>query len=327
MCAFRFLRVPETGYILASILIVTVGCQAPVASKGPLYKLRGDSFPQATTPIAVTISDRRPATDCKYQPGSVDLVDYEHAIDVLTLDNFEPDPLALLEKAVAGRLSELPVPPTWAEVDVTRFRVTVNRTEITAAEYERQRHMSDSERIVEQRRLDREYHRALADHKQAKKAAKQAGLAPPPPPCPPPPYLPHSAAPGVGVGVGLATSQGGGAAGIVGGIAAGLIAAAVVSDLEDQGPAILRVSSSDTPSGVTCHIEMHVRLHFPDNRHKEFDIAADAYSPPPDRMDGGPENPLMALQLSVIPTVQQAIEQASQKIRNSAREMSAGNGS
>lgn len=287
-----------------------MGCQTtrPI---GPIYKLKAAEIPEPSVPVAVSIADKRPEAERAYHPGSVDLADFENAFDVLTIDNFDPQPIELLKKSLASQLAHLSPAPTWAEVDLTSFRVVVNRTEIMRAEYERQRCMSDTERMIEHRRLNHEYHKALAEYKKACKDAKRNGDPPPSsPPVPPPAYLQPSAAPAVGVGVGMSVADGGGVGGIIGGIGAGLIAASIVSDLEERRPVIRHVAGFETVSGVTCKIVMHVRLHWPDGRRQEFDIVSESHSPPPRAIDAGQEDPATVLKFEVIPTVQQAIKQA-----------------
>ncbi|MDB5388717.1 MAG: hypothetical protein JWM11_4363 [Planctomycetaceae bacterium] len=306
--AWRFLQ--------ACVLILLGGCQTAAPSMGPIYRLHEADIPEPTTPVAVSIDDKRPKSELTFHAGSVELVDFANAIDVLTVDNFEPGPIELLKKSLAVTLSELTLPPTWAEVELRSFRVVVNRSSIMEVEYERQRQMSDGERMAEQQRMNHRYNRALAEYRKACKLAKKNGDPPPAPPRPPPSYLPPSAAPAVGVGVGMTVADGGGFGGIIGGIGAGLLAAAIVSDIEDQQPAVRRAVGVgvDALPGVTCTIGMHVRLHWPDGRREEFNIASNAHAPPPPILDFSQEDPLMLLTLSVNPTVQKAMEQASAQL-------------
>lgn len=295
---------------ILGILAFTSGCQS-TPDAGPIYRLRGAEIPEPKAPVAISITDKRPESERKVFLGAVDLTDYGNAVDILTIDNFEPHPIELLKKSLAAQLSTLALAPTWAEVDLTSFRVVVNRTEIMAIEYERQKQMTDMERMAEQRRLQRHYNQALAEYRKACKAAKKNGDPPPIAPTPPPSYLPPSAAPSTGVGVGLAVADGNGMGGVIGGIGAGLLAAAIVSDMEEERPVIRHAAAIENPSGVSCRIVMHVRLHWPDERREEFDIVADAHTPPPPVIEVGPEDPSTVLRLSVIPTVQQALKHAS----------------
>jgi hypothetical protein len=299
-----------SSFWIMCMLAFLPGCQS-TPNAGPIYRLRDTEIPEAKTPVAVSIADKRPDSERTVFLGSVDLTDYGNAVDILTIDNFEPHPIELLKKSLAAHLSTLALAPTWAEVDLTSFRVVVNRTEIMAVEYERQKQMSDGERMAEQRRLQRHYNQAMAEYRKACRAAKKNGDPPPVAPTPPPSYLPPSAAPATGVGVGLAVADGNGMGGVIGGIGAGLLAAAIVSDMEEERPVIRHAAAIETPSGVSCKIVMHVRLHWPDGRREEFDIASEAHTPPPRVIEVGPEDPSTVLRLSVIPTVQQAMKQAS----------------
>jgi hypothetical protein len=266
---------------LICLFCLATGCQT-TPDLGPIYKLREAEIPEPTAPVAVSITDKRPESDRKFHPGSVDLVDFANGFDVLTIENFEPKPIDLLKKSIASRLSQLRVPPTWAEVDLTGFRVVVNRSSIMEAEFERQRQMTDGERMMEQRRLNRQYQKALTEYRATCNEAKKNGDPPPTsPPCPPPNYLPPSGAPAAGLGVGMAVADGGGVAGVIGGIGAGLLAAAIVSDIEQQQPVIRHAAGIELDPGVTCKIVMQVRLHWPDGRRGEFSIIADAHTPPP----------------------------------------------
>jgi hypothetical protein len=286
------------------------GCKS-TPNAGPVYRLHESEIPEAKTPVAVSIDDRRPDSERACHLGSVDLADYGNAVDILTIDNFDPQPIELLKKSLAAHLSNLSLPPTWAEVDLISFQVVVNRSGIMEVEYARQRQMTETERMTEQRRLTRHYNSAMTEYRKACRAAKKNGQPAPLPPPPPPHYLPPSAAPGTGIGVGLAVADGNGMGGVIGGIGAGLLAAAIVSDIEDQRPAIKNAAAIENPSGVTCKIMMHVRLHWPDGRREVFDIASEAHTPPPRIIEVGPEDPATVLKLSVIPTVELAMKQAS----------------
>lgn len=119
------------------LLTVLTGCQT-TATKGPIYKLPAMEERALTVPVAVSITDKRPAKERDYLPGAITPVDYQQGIETLTLDNFEPQLADLLKQAFAQRLSTLSPAPTWADVEVTRFRVLIDRREILAEAYDQQ---------------------------------------------------------------------------------------------------------------------------------------------------------------------------------------------
>jgi hypothetical protein len=119
------------------LLLPLAGCKtAPYT--GPVYKLHAPEEQALTTPVAVSVTDARPANERKYQAGAVQPCEYRNGVETLTLENFEPNVTELLKQTFQQRLSILPTPPVWADVEVTRFRAQIDRREVLAAEYEQQ---------------------------------------------------------------------------------------------------------------------------------------------------------------------------------------------
>lgn len=121
------------------VLIVVAGCRS-AGNAGPIYKLQPPEERALAAPVAVSITDKRPAKERGYRPGAVQPADYQNGIETLTFENFEPQITDLLKQSFAQQLAALPTPPVWADVEVTRFRALIDRREILAAEYERQLH-------------------------------------------------------------------------------------------------------------------------------------------------------------------------------------------
>ncbi len=119
------------------LLCLLAGCKT-AADNGPLYKLQALEERALATPVAVSVTDKRPPNERKYVAGAVVPVDYQQGIEMLTLDNFDPQLTDLLKQSFAQRLSTLTPAPTWADVEITSFRVVVDRREILAAEYDQQ---------------------------------------------------------------------------------------------------------------------------------------------------------------------------------------------
>ena len=119
------------------LLTVAAGCQT-AANPGPVYKLQTPPERALKVPVAVSITDQRPSTERHYRSGAIIPAEYQQGIETLTLENFEPQLAELLKQSFAEKLSTLSPPPSWADVEVTRFRVVVDRREILAAEYDQQ---------------------------------------------------------------------------------------------------------------------------------------------------------------------------------------------
>ncbi len=113
------------------------GCQT-ASKQGPIYKLQAPELQAPIAPVAVSITDKRPAQERNYRRGGVQPAEYQDGIETLTLENFEPQVTEMLKEMFAQRLSTLSLPPVWADVEVTRFRALIDRREILAVEYERQ---------------------------------------------------------------------------------------------------------------------------------------------------------------------------------------------
>lgn len=250
---------------LLTIVALLGGCQATV-NKGPIYKLPVPEEHALAAPVAVSITDSRPPAERQYQPGSIIPVEYQQGLETLTLDNFEPQLADLLKQAFAGRLSQLTPAPSWADVQVTRFRVIVDRREILAAEYERN---------------------LLADE----------------------------VVPAVGVGVGLGSGRGG-MGSVVGGVGAGLLAAAVATSKQHE-VANHRASWNHAVPGVTCEIDLHVELHWPDQHRETFDLQAHAHSQSANI--GTFTDLLNDVKWSIAPTVDKALLQLSNQLQTRAQ--------
>lgn len=239
------------------VVFIVAGCKT-AGNPGPIYKLQPPEERALAAPVAVSITDKRPAKERSYRRGAIEPADYQNGIETLTLENFEPQITDLLKQSFIQQLATLPTPPVWADVEVTRFRALIDRREILAAEYERQLH------------------------------ANQVGSA-------------------VDIGVGI--GSGGGA------IAGGLMAAAAASnslrELEEQ-----RSSWDHAMSGVTCEIEMHVELHWPNGQREAFDLQAKSHSMPPD--DVRPVNMTDGMKWNIAPTVEKAISQIGEKLHSQA---------
>ncbi len=252
-CATR----PSWYWLL--LIIVVVGCKT-AANLGPVYKLQPMEERALAAPVAVSITDKRPEKERQYQAGAVTPVDYQQGIETLTLDNFEPQLAGLLKQSFAQRLSTLSPAPSWADVEVTRFRVLVDRREILAAEYDQQL------------------------------AAEEI-------------------APVVGLGAGMVD---GSVSGIVGGVGAGLVTAAVAANKRKEVENHRSGWNHAEPS-VTCEIELHVQLHWPDGRREVCDLQARSHSTAPGF--GAFEAVLNELKWSISPTVEQAIRQITDRLQ------------
>lgn len=255
MSAYRCARRLSWCWLL---LLAFAGCKT-TADKGPIYKLHAMEERALATPVAVSITDKRPVKERQYMPGAVTPVDYQQGIETLTLDNFEPQLADLLKQAFAQKLSTLSPAPTWADVEVTRFRVMVDRREILAEAYDQQL------------------------------AAEEI-------------------APVVGLGAGMVEGSVGG---IVSGVGGGLVAAAMAANKRKEVESHRTAWSHAEPS-VTCEIEVHVQLHWPNDRREVFDLQAQSHSMAPGF--GAFEDVLNELKWNIIPTVEQTIVQISDRL-------------
>ena len=240
------------------LLPVLAGCKT-TADDGPVYKLHAQEERALAAPVAVSVTDKRPAKERKYLPGAVTPVDYQQGVETLTLNNFEPQLADLLKQAFAQRLSTLTPAPSWADVEVTHFRVVVDRREILAAAYDEQL------------------------------AAEEL-------------------APVVGLGAGMVE---GSVTGIVGGVGAGLVTAAMAANKRKEVENH-RTSWNHAVPSVTCEITLHVALHWPGDRQEVFDLQAESHSMAPGI--GAIEDVLNELKWSVSPTVEQAVRQISDRL-------------
>lgn len=252
--------VATRGYWWLVLLLLT-GCQT-AANPGPIYKLQAPQERALAAPVAVSITDKRPAKERSYRRGAIEPADYQNGIETLTLDNFEPQITDLLKQSFAEQLATLPTPPVWADVEITRFRALIDRREILAAEYER--HLM----------------------------AGQVGSA-------------------VDIGIGIGN---GGPGGVAGGLMAAAVASNSLRELEEQ-----RSSWDHALAGVTCEIEMHVELHWPNGQRDAFELQAKSHSMPPlnerfvDLADG--------MKWNISPTVEKAISQIGDKLHTQAAQL------
>lgn len=314
IAAFRYLL------FWTLLVLIIAGCHQATQPHGPLYIIKQASYPPGGAPVAVTITDARPADERTFQDGSTDPVDFENAVDLITLENFSPHPQDLLKDCLTHYLADLPSPPSWADVELTHFQCRVNRQEILAAEYRRQLRMSASERMEEQDRLDREYRKALAAHNKAMKEAKKSGKPPPPLPPSPPHYIhsEDSASMGVGMGLGVGSGVGSmaqsGIAGVVTGITAGVITAAIAEDMINEK--IQAANWNGVSSGVTCDISCNVTLHWKDGRQETFPVQTQSRSFIDPETDSHITSVTRELKLQVAPTVTQAIDRVGMELVN-----------
>lgn len=252
-------------WVLFALCLALTGCKTTV-NKGPIYKLQVPQEHALAAPVAVSITDSRPATERAYQPGSIIPVEYQQGIETLTLENFEPQLAELLKQAFAERLSQLQPTPSWADVQITRFKVIVDRREILAAEYERN-------------------------------------------------LLAEEVVPAVGVGVGIGSGRGG-MGGVVGGVGAGLLAAAVATSKQRE-VANHRASWNHAIPGVTCEIDLHVELHWPDQHRETFDLQAQAHSHSANI--GTFTDLLNEVKWSIAPTVDKALLQLATQLQTQSQ--------
>ncbi len=129
------------------LLLALAGCKT-TADQGPLYKLQAVDERAVAAPVAVSVTDKRPPKERKYLPGAITPVDYQQGVETLTLDNFDPQLAELLKQAFAQRLATLSPVPTWADVEITRFRVVVDRRDILAEAYVQQLSAEKSGSVV-----------------------------------------------------------------------------------------------------------------------------------------------------------------------------------
>lgn len=122
-------------HLLWIVLLVLAGCTT-TANQGPIYKLPSLELQAPAAPVAVSVTDKRPANARSYRRGGVQPAEYQTGIEVLTLENFEPEVTEMLKQSFAQCLSTLAQPPVWADVEITRFQVSIDRREILAAAYE-----------------------------------------------------------------------------------------------------------------------------------------------------------------------------------------------
>ncbi|MES2792801.1 MAG: hypothetical protein V4719_24520 [Planctomycetota bacterium] len=231
--------------------IVLTGCKT-TSNTGPVYKLKAPEEQALAAPVAVSITDKRPTNERQYRAGAVTPADYQQGVETLTLDNFEPQLTDLLKQAIAQRISTLSPVPTWADIEVTKFRVSVDRREILATAYDEQ-------------------------------------------------LMAEEIAPVVGLGAGMVDGSVGG---IVGGVGSGLMVAAMAAnkrkELENH-----RASWNHAEPGVICEIEMHVQMHWSEDRREVFDLQAQSHSMP---LGAGTFGDAMnELKWNIPPTVEQAI--------------------
>lgn len=115
----------------------------------------------------------------------------------------------------------------------------------------------------------------------------------------------------VDIGIGIGN---GGPGGVAGGLMAAAVASNSLRELEEQ-----RSSWDHAMAGVTCEIEMHVELHWPNGQRKAFDLQAKSHSMPPgneqfvDLADG-----MNGMKWNISPTVEQAITQIGEQLHAQA---------
>lgn len=118
-------------------LLILAGCKT-TPDLGPVYKLQMPELPAPVAPVAVTVTDKRPANEQAYHRGAVQPANYQDGIEKLALTNFDPQVTDIIRQILTQRLSTLSDPPVWADVEIRRFRAWIDRREILAAEYKQQ---------------------------------------------------------------------------------------------------------------------------------------------------------------------------------------------
>src|SRR5205085_6117291 len=75
--------------------------------------------------VALKCRDRRPEWERQYHRPRVDPKRKEMGVELLTADNFDPNPITQLQCQLTVQLAELDSPPASAEIIIKRLHVVV----------------------------------------------------------------------------------------------------------------------------------------------------------------------------------------------------------
>lgn len=166
------------------------GCSVFQRDLGPIYRISRKYRAKPTSTPITTVSlkcrDRRPEWARQYQRTPNDPKRNKRAIELLTADNFQPDPINQFKLQLTQRLSELNNPPTSAEVIIKRMHVVVKYDKagppkislgphIFSASDDDDLQVTQDDRIVRQVRIDDAYMTARKKWGKADLKAKSTG--------------------------------------------------------------------------------------------------------------------------------------------------------
>lgn len=120
----RYFRI---GLLAVVTIIAGSGCALFHRDPGPIYRFarKYRAKPVPITTVALKCRDRRPDWERQYYRPLSDPQRKKRGIELLTADNFEPNPITQLKHHVTARLSELDSPPSSAEIIIKRLHVVV----------------------------------------------------------------------------------------------------------------------------------------------------------------------------------------------------------
>lgn len=103
------------------------GCATFQKDPGPVYRFarRDRVKPVEVTTVALKFRDRRPNWERQYHRPLIDPRRKKMGVELLTADNFEPNPIAQFKNQLTTKLAELDSPPESAEVIIKRLHVVV----------------------------------------------------------------------------------------------------------------------------------------------------------------------------------------------------------
>lgn len=182
---------PHRFVVLATLIVVAgSGCAIFQRDEGPIYRFarRHRAKDAEITNVSLKLRDRRPDWERKYHRPFIDPKRKQLSVELLAVNNFDPNPIEQLKLRVGQKLAELDEPPTSAEVVIKRLHVVVKYTpveheSVTVDPPFEVWHDDDIEDpVVSQLRRDDAYLTKRKKWEQAAAKAKTKGVPPPPPP-------------------------------------------------------------------------------------------------------------------------------------------------